>query len=212
MANINHGILSTLNGTIGPVTGYTRNGKNILRVSSSRLSDKRTAAQLAQREKLKVCSLFARAFTGTGFLNKSFASYGHTNTGYNRAMSALMNRAVTGEHPHITLSYPDVLVSQGRLPGVTGATAAINGHYLQVYFTDNSGTGSASGSDQVLLVAYAPAIPMAVFILNGGLRKDGFAQMDIKALQGRELEIWMGFLSNDEQDSADSIYMGNMQA
>ncbi len=38
-----------------------------------------------QREKIKVCNEFTHAFSGTGFFNKSFPSYGHTGSGYNKS-------------------------------------------------------------------------------------------------------------------------------
>ena len=99
MARNNSGVLGNFIGTIGPVTGFMRNGQNFLRTSTSSIKNKRTPLQLAQREKINICTAFVKAFSGTGFLNKSFPAYGHTGTGYSRAISALMSRALTGEYP-----------------------------------------------------------------------------------------------------------------
>jgi hypothetical protein len=92
MARKSSGILGNFIGTIGPVTGFMRNGHNFLRSSTSSVKNKGTALQLAQQQKIDVCTRFVKVFTGTGFLNKSFPAYGHTGTGYNRAMGALMSR------------------------------------------------------------------------------------------------------------------------
>src|SRR5258706_15231405 len=99
MAKIPNGILGVLLGKAGPVSGYMRNGQNILRTSTRRKDNKITPERTAQREKIKVCNDFTRAFTGTGFFNKSFPPYGDTGTGYNRATSAVMNLAITGSYP-----------------------------------------------------------------------------------------------------------------
>ena len=92
MARKSSGILGDFIGTIGPVTGFMRNGHNFLRSSTSSVKNKGTALQLAQQQKIDVCTRIVKVFTGTGFLNKSFPAYGHTGTGYNRATGALMRR------------------------------------------------------------------------------------------------------------------------
>src|SRR5947208_54845 len=117
MATSNTGILGAFIGTIGPVTGYVRNGKNILRTSCASVKNPRTPLQIAQRQKIAICNSFTRAFSGSGFFNKSFPAYGHAGSGYNRITGVLMSRAITGVYPAVSLSYPLVLISKGRLPG-----------------------------------------------------------------------------------------------
>src|SRR5678815_5801335 len=117
MATTNTGVLGAFIGTIGPVTGYMRNGKNVLRTSSSSVKNQRTPLQLAQWEKIRICNLFTRAFKGTGFFNTSFPAYGHSGSGVNRVTSALLSRAITGVYPNMQLNYQQVLISKGMLPG-----------------------------------------------------------------------------------------------
>ncbi|MEO8112200.1 MAG: hypothetical protein ABI594_19270 [Ginsengibacter sp.] len=77
MAQVSNGILGGFSGKVGPVSGYTRYGKNIMRSATSRVNDKETPGRMAQREKIKVCNRFMNAFTGTGFFSKTFPNYGH---------------------------------------------------------------------------------------------------------------------------------------
>jgi hypothetical protein len=77
MAKNSSGFLGNFIGTIGPVTGFMRNGRNLLRSGTSSVKNKGTALQLAQQQKIDVCTRFIKVFTGTGFLNKSFPAYGH---------------------------------------------------------------------------------------------------------------------------------------
>ena len=145
MARNNSGVLGNFTGTIGPVTGFMRNGHNFLRSSTSSVKNKRTPLQRAQQEKINICTAFVKAFSGTGFLNKSFPAYGHSGTGYNRAISALMSRALTGEYPDMALSYPQVLISKGSLPGAQSAKVIKKANNtLQFSFADNSGVGIAA--------------------------------------------------------------------
>jgi hypothetical protein len=211
MARKSSGILGDFIGTIGPVTGFMRNGHNLLRSSSSSVKNKGTNLQLAQQEKIDVCTRFIKVFTGTGFLNKSFPAYGHTGTGYNRAMGALMSRALTGVYPGMELNYQEVLISKGRLPAAQGAKVVKKANnILQVTFTDNSADGIASPSDTVILVAYAPDLQQALFGLYNGFRKDKKASLNVAALKGHSVETWIGFLSADEKDASDSVYTGRV--
>jgi hypothetical protein len=212
MAKNNAGILGAFVGTIGPVTGYVRNGQNILRSSRSTGKYKYTPLRTEQLEKIKVCNRFAKAFTGTGFFNKSFPPYGNTGTGYNRAISALLNQALAGSYPDIHLSYPQVLISKGKLPpAVHAAAVAMENANIYFSFTDNSDTGTASANDKIIVVAYAVALQWAVFSLQAGLRKNCEAVLHAAALKGYAVETWIGFLSSDETNASDSVYTGNVQ-
>jgi hypothetical protein len=63
MGRANASGLGAFTGTIGPVTGYVRNGHNLLRSSTSSARVTRTPLQLAQREKIRICNAFNSAFS-----------------------------------------------------------------------------------------------------------------------------------------------------
>jgi len=211
MAITNQGILGPIIGKIGPVSGHMRDNKNILRPSSSNVNFKYTDPRIAQQQRMKICNAFTKPFTGTGFFGKTFPAYGAANNGSNRATSALLNQAIVGTYPDIQLSYPKVLISKGMLPGAENATAVAdeNGN-IHFSFTDNSNTGTASGFDKVIAVAYCEALQQAEFRLNAGLRKDGEAVLNAGVFKGYEVETWIGFLSNDETNASDSVWTGKI--
>ncbi len=210
MAKIPEGILGALIGRAGTVSGYMRNGQNILRTSTRRKDKKITPKRTAQRQKIKVCNDFTKAFTGTGFFNKSFPAYGDTGTGYNRATSTLMNLAITGSYPDTFISYPLVLISKGPLPGAENASAEVNNESNILFsWIDNCGTGTAKADDRIIAVAYFPALKQVMYSLNAGIRSDCFAILQTNKMQGYTAETWIGFLSNDEKDTANSVYTGS---
>jgi len=97
------------------------------------------------------------------------------------------------------------------LPGAENATAVAdeNGN-IHFSFTDNSNTGTASGFDKVIAVAYCEALQQAEFRLNAGLRKDGEAVLNAGVFKGYEVETWIGFLSSDETNASDSVWTGKI--
>jgi hypothetical protein len=211
MAKIAEGILGAFIGRVGPVSGYRRNGQNIMRTASSGKDTKITAGRLAQREKMKVCNDFTRPFCGQGFFNRTFPSYGAAGTGYSRATSAIMNLAITGTYPATSISYPDVLISRGQLPSVQSATAMVNEEGNTVFtWTDNSEMGTAKPSDKVILVAYFPETRQVGFSIGIATRANDTAVLETKMMQGLSAETWIGFLSKDEKNASDSVYCGRI--
>ncbi len=212
MAKTSEGILGAVTGTIGPVTGYVRNGQNILRTSKSSVTYKSSPLRKIQLDKITICNSFTGAFSGTGFFNKSFPAYGSTGTGYNRATSALMSQAIISVNDVLQLTYPQVLISKGMLPKAENAVAALfpNGN-IQFTFTDNSNTGTASADDTIILVAYCEALQQAVFTLNAGYRKDATAILHGAIFTGYAVDTWIGFLSIDERNAGDSVWAGRIE-
>ncbi len=211
MARIPNGILGAFIGKAGNVSGYMRNGKNFIRSKRRKTSKDMTLKRLAQQQKIKVCNEFTKTFSGTGFFNKSFPAYGDTGTGYNKATSAIMNLAIVGSYPHISISYPLVLISKGPLPAAENANAAVN-EEGNIFFnwTDNSGTGTAKANDKVILVAYFPSVKQIIYTLSAAVRAECKALLITNMMQSHAVETWIGFLSNDEKDAASSVYTGSV--
>lgn len=208
MGRIPNGILGTLKGRVGPVTGYTRYGVNIIRKANTNHDGKATPGRIIQREKLKICSEFARAFTGTGFLNKSFPPYGHTGSGYNRAISNLLSRAIAGTYPNQYLQWEDVMISRGPIPGVENLNSATDG-YGNILFTwtNNDDTGTARGSDRMIAVAYCIDLKQAVFTLEGSPRESQNGLLYASDFTGYKVATYVSFI-NETGDVADSVFGG----
>lgn len=152
--------------------------------------------------------MFTSRFSGTGFFNKSFPAYGHTGSGYNRATGVIMNKAIVS-NPEVILSYPKVLISQGPIPSVDYASALVNAEgNIQFNWTDNSGTGTAKENDTAIMVAYFRESKEVVYTFSVTTRKKGTGVLTINGKQGAA-ETWLGFLSADEKNAADSIYTGS---
>lgn len=76
MGKLNNGITGDVTGRVANASFYIRNGQNIVRSAHSITNTKATPKRVAQREKLKICNDFTRAFSGTGFFNNNWIEYG----------------------------------------------------------------------------------------------------------------------------------------
>lgn len=209
MAKISEGVLGAFIGKVGPVTGYIRNGQNIVRTARSRSDGKITLARSAQRAKIKVCNEFTKAFSGTGFFKRTFPAAEKGGTGYNRACSAIMNLAVTGSYPNTSLNYSKVLISQGPLPPPENAKVSKPGDG-KLYFTwdDNSNDGTAQPDDRAILIAFFPEVKQAIYSIGDNCRSDEEAVLDVGIMKNFAAETWIGFLSADEKLASCSCYAG----
>jgi hypothetical protein len=162
-----------------------------------------------QREKIKVCNDFTQAFSGTGFFNKTFPAYGHTGSGYNRVTSSIMNLAIV-TNPVVAIAWPKVLVSKGPVAPVDYASALVNDeNNIAFTWTDNSGDGTAKKNDRAILVAWFSESKQAVFAFSDAERKDGTALLETGSIKGIA-HTWLGFLSADETNAANSVYSGEL--
>ena len=211
MARIPNGILGEFIGTAGNVSGYMRYGNNFLRSRRSKSGNVMTPKRLAQQQKIKVCNEFTKPFAGQSFFNKTFPAYGSKGSGHNRATSAILNQAIVGSYPDIAIAYPLVLISQGPLPAPVDALANPDAESNILFsWTDNTGTDTAKADDKVVLVAYCTETKQIIYSLNAGTRADGQAILDTHLMQGVAAETWIGFVSHDEKDAANSSYTGQI--
>lgn len=209
MARLTNGILGPFIGSASNITGYMRDGKNFVRTSRRKSSGLMSPKRLAQQQKIKVCNLFTKPFCGNGFFNKTFPAYDRGGTGFNRATSAIMNLAITGTYPDFAISYPLALISRGSMPPAinVAATLTAEGNIL-FSWTDNSETGTAKQNDQVVLVAYFRELNQIVYSFGAAMRADCQANLVTDKIKGFAAQTWLGFISHDEKDAANSVYSG----
>lgn len=209
MGKLASGILGMINGRVGPITSYQRNGTNVIRIATRKKDNVRSPGRLAQREKMRLSNQFTQAFTGTSFFKRAFPGYGHTGTGLHRATSALMNLAIEGAYPDLILHYPAIMVSKGILPPPADAVASRNSAGdVQFTWSDNSNTGTADATDKCLVVAFCPELRQAVFSIGHAMRKHESLSLIINNRLPGPVHTWIGFLDAEEKQASDSRYCG----
>jgi hypothetical protein len=120
-----------------------------------------------------------------------------------------MNLAIVTT-PAIAIAWPKVLISKGAVAPVDYASALVNDNGDIVFsWTDNSGDGTAKKNDRAYLVAYFPETKEVVFSFSDAERKDEMALLGTDSKNGA-VQTWLGFLSADESNAANSVYTGEL--
>ncbi|WP_439474483.1 DUF6266 family protein [Algoriphagus formosus] len=210
MGKINQGILGGVSGQVGNVIGGTWKGIDYLRIKPSSVANPRTEGQVDQRSKFSTVLRFLQPMTD--FLRVGFKLYANRMTQFNAAMSYNLNNAVTGAYPNFMIDYASALVTRGNLTGATnGAATSPSAGNVEATWTDNSGSGSAQATDKALIALLNTTRGEAVFTTAGPVRSAGSATIPVPSeYSGEDVEVFLGFVSEDGTKVANSVYLGSV--
>ena len=210
MGKINQGILGGVSGQVGNVIGGTWKGIDYLRIKPSSVANPRTEGQVDQRSKFSTVLRFLQPMTD--FLRVGFKLYANKMTQFNAAMSYNLNNAITGAYPNFMIDYTSALVTRGNLTGsANGAATSPSAGSVEVTWTDNSGSGSAHATDKALIALLNTTRVEAVFTTAGPARSAAAAAIPVPSeYSGEDVEVFLGFVSEDGTKVASSVYLGSV--
>ena len=113
MAIYSNGILGEFRGKVGSVVGSSWNGIPVIRKVPVRKETEYSDLQKQQWAKFRLMTGFLRPLTE--LFNQTFKNSAVGMTCYNKAFSE-NSQAITGEYPAISIDYPQIVLSKGRLP------------------------------------------------------------------------------------------------
>lgn len=207
MGRIESGIIGGFSGKVGNVIGSHWKGIDYMRTKSRRRKFTPTQRQLEQRAKFALAVRFVQPMAG--LVEISFGDFALRQTGINSAVSYTMRNAVTGVYPNYSIRYANVLVSRGDLPNVLAPSVTADPASLVTWnWTDTSGVGVAKATDKALLVAFCPALNLCVYTTGSAGRSVETDSLNLAYFSGQEVHTWIGFISEDGQNVASSLYTG----
>ncbi len=209
MGTISKGILGPFSGTVGTVIGGSWKGISYMRSQPSKRSFNPTQNQLEQQIKFGLMVKFLSSMGG--LIAIGFGNYANKMTGQNNALSYNLKNAITGVYPNFTITYPQVLVSRGDLPGALNPTAAAAaGGIINFNWTNNANTGKAKDTDLALLAVYCEATNQCIYTTGSAARNAGTDSLDVSAFSGKVVQTYIGFISADGYDIASSVFTGQL--
>ena len=207
MGTIDKGIMGGFQGKVGNVIGSTWKGIEYMRSKAHRRKFTPTEKQLEQQQKFGLAVRFVHSMSG--LISISFGNFAVRQTAINYAISHTLNKAITGTYPTFSISYPNVLISRGEMPNVLAPVVTGGINSLVIWnWKDNSKVGSAKPTDEVLLAAYCPAFNQCIYT-TGSAKRDALTDsLDLSSFSGQEVHTWIGTISANRNNIADSMYTG----
>ena len=152
MAKIDN-LLAEGQGGLGELVLYRMNGKVYARTKPAKYRDKKSPAQLAQRQRLQVVNAFLRPFRE--LIKVTFASEAIGRSALQAAQSYIMRNAVAGAYPNIYVDKSKVLLSKGPLPPPAGASVEAHPDGLLVKWKNGKEASGNAASDTLLVIAWS---------------------------------------------------------
>ena len=211
MGTIKQGILGGFSGKVGTVIGSSWKGISYMRGQAQHVKNPRTAGQVNQRLKFNLVLNFLQP--NVPYIRIGYKSQAAKQTEFNAAMSYLVKNAVTGTSPDYVLDYTKVVVSQGGLTQVTGASVNWTAAQSKLTFswTDNSNVGNALATDKAMPYIYNKDKNETIYNTAGATRTTH--TMDVTVPNNwvdDKVEVYLGMVSEDGALVADSIYLGEV--
>jgi len=209
MGKIKQGILGGFSGKVGSVVGSSWKGISYMRGKANSIKNPRTLQQMMHRNKFAAALSVLQPITA--FLRVGFRRYAHRKSEFNAAMSYTVKNAIQGTYPDYTIDFSKLLVSRGTLTGANNATATPAAGKIKLAWEDNSGIGEAQPTDKALVVAINPTKSEAAYITEGAPRSAKTEDLMVSPYwSGDDVEVYLGFISENGKDVATSFYCGTV--
>ena len=209
MGTIKKGILGGFSGKVGTVVGASWKGIAYMRSLPLKVRNPRTQPQRMQRSKFALSLALLQPMTA--FLRTGWKLYAHKQSPFNAAMSYTIANAITGAYPDYDIDPSKVLVSRGALPTATNTFVSFDDGKVEFQWEDNSGVNSAKATDKALIAILNLAKGEAITDNAGAERQDCVQQVAVPAeWSGDSVETYMGFISEDGKEVANSVYLGSV--
>lgn len=208
MAELKPGAVGIISGKVDNVVGSNWRDIWVLKGTAKKHSTKYSQAQIAQRAKFNlIFDLFSQLsdVVKMGFGNL----YTGRSTAFNLAFGRNIN-AVTGDYPALTIDYPSLVMSQGRLAPCADLTLESSLPYtVSITWGDERPVVNSGLSDKVTAVFCEPEKGIATFSTGEAVRGD--YKVDIvlpKMFSAKNLHVYLFFTSPDGKKNSESVYAG----
>ena len=213
MAKLSKGIFGPVSGRIGSVVGATWKSIAYLRSMPRKKKQKtvRTPAQIANQMKFKFVTEWLVPFYP--YVSNGFRHLAQEKTEINAAFSLNYKQAVKGKYPDVNISYPDVVLSKGNLPGLMEAEVSRKEpDVILLTWEKNEELYQVSFNDQLMLVLYSPELKIADGFIGGVKRASQKCTFKMNPkLANKALEVYVSTYTLNGKLVSDSIYLGRIE-
>ncbi len=191
-------------GKLGNLVVYKMNGQSIIRTKPEHYSDRKSPAQLAQRQRMKVVNEFLSPFLE--LIRLTFPPQKVGRTARSEAQSYIMRNTLAGEYPNIYVDKSRALLSRGPLPVPVHASVTSGPDGLLIEWENGAeAAGSRTGDTLVVMVLQAET-GQATYRFTDTRRSEG-RYMWTPALPQGTTDVWLAFRNREQTEMSNSMYV-----
>ncbi len=205
------GANGTWTNKLGSAIGHYTNGQNVLTALPHPSSEPPTAAQLAQQARFGLVTAFL-SYIGdlvkAGFQMETKKNQSPMNV----AVSYNLKNAVTGVAPDVTIDYPKLAYSMGKVDVPTNAAVeSAAGAHLVFTWTAAVLSGFGHEADKATILVYNPDKDRFVSLAAAALRSALTYNLQLPLdFAGDEVHTYMSFVSADGKGASKTVYVGEV--
>jgi hypothetical protein len=210
MAIVTSGIAKGFSGKVGNlVFNQQADGTTTVQEVQDISNSPRSIAQLSVWEDGRICGVLTKnikRFIDVGYALEAKRLEQNPNNAFS---PQLWSEALTGEYPHRYLDYKKILVTKGVLPPPEDVTVTTNEFGLAFTWNPETNISGTHFSDQIMMLAYFPELEQARFTTGGAQRHIGKDMLMLTGIkQGYVAEVWVSFITDNHDQIANSVYIG----
>ncbi len=194
MTRLKSNLLESGSGKIGNIVFYYRNGVPCARSVPKKYHDKKSEAQLKQRQKMKLIHDFLGPFSD--LLKLSFKEKNSSRTGYQSAQSYNLKNAIAGEYPNLYINKEIALLSHGTIPMAPGIQYTENDD--EYIFTWEATKGNNANPLDTFILMIRDKNNYGEYFITGTKRYKGTFTISKDEISGEIQDIWVAFRNNEE--------------
>lgn len=149
MAKFENGILGAFNGKVGNVVGSSWKGISYMKAKPQKSNKKASEKQILQRAKFLFASNFIQPLYP--IIQVGFRKLEVQMSAKNAAMSELLNYAVEGEYPSLSINFKSLKLSKGSLDTPQKCSVELKDDKVVFNWTVDSGSEDTEQEDKRLL-------------------------------------------------------------
>ncbi len=194
-------------GSLGNLVLYKMHGKSYVRTKPSQYRDKKSPAQLAQRQRLQVINSFLRAFREP--LRVTFAAEATGRSALQAAQSYNMRNALMGEYPDIVVDKSKALLSKGPLSLPAGASVSAHPEGLLIEWVNGEEAAGSAAEHTLVVMALSEETDRSDYKFTEVRRSDGRYVWNpaLSVSENALPDVWIAFRNNDLTGWSDSMYL-----
>ena len=128
-------------------------------------------------------------------------------SGYNAAVRAFINNNILGDYPNYTIDYPKMVLSKGSL-GALFTSSLQYDEKLSFTWAVTEETKTTFETDQVIVVVFNQAKELHM-VQDSARRNAGAVELNVPVIPGETLHVWAFGISQENQTTSKSEYVGS---
>lgn len=211
MGRLNHGPNGPFSGKAGSVIGSSWRGIFYIKGLQKKSTKARSPLQIEQQARFGFAVKFLRPVKKVVDMGFSNVNPGGA-TGYNMAISHMLQNSIRGSHPDFEIDYPSVVFARGKLALPENVSMELKGLSLKLNWSTENDKSRSFIDDQVEILIYSPKLSFYHDSSAGILRKQGGTELElIPNYKGDWVHVYIYLMDRDGKKWSNSLYVGSAE-